>query len=746
MQVQLFLKHKAISLFMVVMLIVSACGGPAPTEAPAVAPTDAQQAAPTTAPEAPAPTEAAPQAVPEPVFSLIGGQVNRDVTQAGQNPSLAFGRTDANTSPTLWVTWAENSPGNTRQIFASELLNGAFNGRGTTLNIHTNVAADAPSITFAGEGALAPWVAWVEPSPGFGNVPQIFASRFNAATGLWQMAGLDRGGGEATINLNTDRPASRPFAFSGSGDPAAPPVPWIVWEEESASSNFVQLFVAKGVRDDAGIGGFRWDVVGELQDNDEPTLNVDIRRDAQRPTAVFAESGNAVPWVTWHEISLDRPSRVFSARGVADANAPGGFRWTYVPACARDETACSLNVNPLKDAKDAWTAAGSLTPGEATVPWIAWAELGPTNKWQIFVSRLDPSTRNSFVNVGGSLNVDQNHDARTPFISFVGNVPYVSWLEDDGAGKFVTQIRHLASDPQTGTWVLDTPPGGVNANKQVGDFGLYTVASSDALFLSWTEGDPAGSASQIVAARLLGGTAQTVQAPAAALQPAVITGAGAEVAAKVDEYRAALGGVDNGGEPGSKGSGFRQINWDGVTDEESAPNFYPSALFNAPTAPRARGAVLTTPGEGLQVSADSDNPTGTPPRFGHLNANYANIFKAFSEERLFSPVGSNIADLTFFVPGSDQPAVVSGFGAIYTDVDTEHTAFEYFDINGNSLGSFATPLADNDLSFLGVVFPTPIVHRVRITYGTSALGPDDGSSVDVAVMDDFIYGEPVPAQ
>ena len=81
-------------------------------------------------------------------------------------------------------------------------------------------------------------------------------------------------------------------------------------------------------------------------------------------------------------------------------------------------------------------------------------------------------------------------------------------------------------------------------------------------------------------------------------------------------------------------------------------------------------------------------------------------------------------------------------GAIYADVDTDHTAFEYFDAQDKSLGTFATPIADNGLSFLGVAFPEPVIHRVRITYGTVALGPDDSAQNDVAVMDDFIYGEP----
>ena len=100
--------------------------------------------------------------------------------------------------------------------------------------------------------------------------------------------------------------------------------------------------------------------------------------------------------------------------------------------------------------------------------------------------------------------------------------------------------------------------------------------------------------------------------------------------------------------------------------------------------------------------------------------------------------------MTFFVPGTTTPAVVSGFGAVYTSVDQDHTAFEYFDQNGSSLGRFAVPVSVDGLSFLGVAFGSPVVARVRIEYGTAALGPDDDLYTDVAVMDNFIYGEPVP--
>jgi len=210
-------------------------------------------------------------------------------------------------------------------------------------------------------------------------------------------------------------------------------------------------------------------------------------------------------------------------------------------------------------------------------------------------------------------------------------------------------------------------------------------------------------------------------------------------------YRDLLG-PDNGGEPGLHAGGRREINWDQVPDSDAAPNFLPGNYFNDATAPRARGAMLSTPGTGLQVSADSDNPTQTPVRFGNINGAYPNQFTTFSPERLFSPIGSNIVDLTFFVPGTDTPAVVRGFGAVYTDVDQGGSEFEYFDKNGQSLGSFPVLPADNGLSFLGVVFTTPVVARVHIRYGNTPLGPIESGNVDVSVMDDFIFGEPQPAE
>ena len=493
---------KLIPLLTLWIVVLSACGPGSPT---AAASTPEATSQPTASVSTPAPTPAGPS------FTFLG-VLNRDAAQAAQSPSVATGTTNADTAPTLWAAWAENSPGSVRQIFVSEQVAAAFQPRGASLNIHANVVADFPSITFAGANRLVPWATWSEPSPGFKNVTQIFASRFTAATGLWQQAGQDRGGGEASLNLHTDQPASNPFIFSGSAAAGGAPTPWVTWEESSSSSSFTQIFVAKGVKDESNdpkvIGGFRWQLVGKLKDG-EPGVNIDRFRDSLRPVGVFAETGNAVPWVTWYEQGHDRPSRIFTSRAVVDADTPGGFKWINVPPCTPDETVCALNTNPLKDAEDPSMAAGSVTPGEAAVPWISWSEIGPTGKPQIFVSRLDTKTRNSFLQVGASLNVDPNHEAKASYITFVGNVPYVGWLEDDGSGKFRVQVRHLGSDPQTGTWVLDSPAQGFNHNPEVTAAEPFRAAAGqDTLFLTWVEGDPQSSTSQVVVGALHTASAQ----------------------------------------------------------------------------------------------------------------------------------------------------------------------------------------------------------------------------------------------
>jgi hypothetical protein len=237
--------------------------------------------------------------------------------------------------------------------------------------------------------------------------------------------------------------------------------------------------------------------------------------------------------------------------------------------------------------------------------------------------------------------------------------------------------------------------------------------------------------------------------------PTVFQAAGtsaASIQSTVDQFRAALGATNNANNPGPLASGRREINWDG-----GSPTNATATLTGTPltTFLNTRGANITTRGSGF-VQAP---PSGLADTFG--NSSYATIFHAFSPLRLFSPIGSNVTEVEFSVPGSNgnTPATSTGFGVIFTDVDSPDgstprdrtgnrhasTLIEYFGIHGELLFISHAPASpgDGNLSFIGVVFSDARVARVKIIAGDTAPGPNDDRT-DIVMMDDFLYGEPTP--
>ena len=235
--------------------------------------------------------------------------------------------------------------------------------------------------------------------------------------------------------------------------------------------------------------------------------------------------------------------------------------------------------------------------------------------------------------------------------------------------------------------------------------------------------------------------------------PIVFQAAGptaASIQSTVDEYRAALGKANNGNNPGPLLIGRREINWDGGNPAVVAttPPVTPFNVFL-----NTRGAQFTTPGGLVGGGLSQATPDGLAVLFG--NPTYAKIFKTFSPSRLFTPTGSNITDASFFVPGSNgtAPATVTGFGAVFTDVDqpdggsdtatTNHTKIEYFNRGGKLIFTSSVPASpgDGNLSFIGIIFSDARIASVRITT-TDAPGRFDDRKHDIVMMDDFIYSEP----
>ncbi len=231
----------------------------------------------------------------------------------------------------------------------------------------------------------------------------------------------------------------------------------------------------------------------------------------------------------------------------------------------------------------------------------------------------------------------------------------------------------------------------------------------------------------------------------------IVTSASGPTAADItparDQFRLDLGGGTVAGANGSFGGVRREINWDGVPDAFAAPNGLPADFFNTVSP---RGVIFSTPGTGFQVSANAGASPTAPIAFGNIDPSYSSTFAAFSPQRLFTALDSNIVDVTFFVPGTDKPAIVNGFGSVFSDVSlSDTTSIVYFDPENNPLGTFFAPATagTQTFSFLGVSFDAgEQVARVRITNGTTALQPGitNGALVNLVVMDDFLYSEPSP--
>lgn len=237
--------------------------------------------------------------------------------------------------------------------------------------------------------------------------------------------------------------------------------------------------------------------------------------------------------------------------------------------------------------------------------------------------------------------------------------------------------------------------------------------------------------------------------------PVVRQGGGANAAAIqaiVDQFRADLGGVLNPNNGQAFTSGRREVNWDGVPDNLSEPNNLPPNFFNV-NSPRGIvfNAVEDATGAALnQFAVSATTASGTPVRFGNINATYSNIFQTFSPQRLFIARNTHILEVNFFIPGTKIPATVSGFGVVFVDVDSatggDRSLIRVYGADGTQLSAASAPVANNGLSFVGISFNAgERIARVVIESGNaglSAANNDGTNGNDIVAMDDFIYGEP----
>ena len=198
------------------------------------------------------------------------------------------------------------------------------------------------------------------------------------------------------------------------------------------------------------------------------SLNFDQSQDGEAPAIDFAGAGRTVPWATWYENTTGTGfgnNNVFATRfdsaqdkwvfaGQGRGNGGSGVldtSGTHSGPCMTDlahEQSCTLNANPAADAEDPRVAAGTMTPGAATSPWVVWDEGVPnSNDNKVFVSRL-VNGQFKLANGGQPIATGERPD-----ITFSGNTPYVSWHHDGKAlyGHFVTPDQFVSDNGPVGT-------------------------------------------------------------------------------------------------------------------------------------------------------------------------------------------------------------------------------------------------------------------------------------------------------
>jgi len=221
----------------------------------------------------------------------------------------------------------------------------------------------------------------------------------------------------------------------------------------------------------------------------------------------------------------------------------------------------------------------------------------------------------------------------------------------------------------------------------------------------------------------------------------IVIEATGSIQSKMDEFRHLLGDQLNT-TTGVTG-GRREINWDGIADDMVGKDL-PLDFFNptAPGAPEARQRGLAYAAGG-QFRVSNSN-------FQEVNSNAASQFQSFSGSKTFANVSKNAWEIVVEKAGKAIPASTRGFGAVFSDVDVQHsTSLEFF--NGEkSLGQFFVPPHDagSSFSFLGVYFNTEErITRIRVQHdGILSDGQKDISDSgpkDLVVLDDILYSEPV---
>jgi hypothetical protein len=233
-------------------------------------------------------------------------------------------------------------------------------------------------------------------------------------------------------------------------------------------------------------------------------------------------------------------------------------------------------------------------------------------------------------------------------------------------------------------------------------------------------------------------------APSADASLSVPTGGPPVTFASLAAFEAAAGGADNGTAVGEQGGGFRHATWDDIKLDGSEPGstvIKPGHVL-APASNRLQpwGFVL---GQGIAVANDGFQSVNLGAQNTHFSA--PNVWATFN-----SPMAAFEVVAPATQVSTPVPAQTRGLGVTFLNVPSpSQTTIQYY--NGD-IPLLSQPLSapTGATSFVGLLFPEPVVTRVVITLGNGEMfdltGGTPSPGTDLVTGDDVVLSEPAAAR
>jgi hypothetical protein len=347
---------------------------------------------------------------------------------------------------------------------------------GGSLNVYPADAANYPSMDIYNG---TPYVAWSEAEAPW----QIYVKHWNGNAWVSDGGSLRYSGG----GINAFYPIIRINPWNNA--------PYVAWQEDTTS---FQVYVK------------HWN--GSSWISDGGSLNVNTNRSATNPVLAFWSGFLGASWVENNAIivkqwngSWGQIGNTLSARG----SSPRMLTWNVYPCVCYVEQNGSyyqlfskiwdgskwtqlgdcININSNQNAANpnwCWDSANDKV-------YITWSELNGSKK-QIYARGWDSDSA-SWLQMGGSLNVNTLQDADFPSVAVLNGIPYIGWNETNGTNAQI-YIKHWNG----ADWVQDSASLNVNVNRNAFERPSLAVSSSS-VYVCWSESD--GAINQIYVKHLV---------------------------------------------------------------------------------------------------------------------------------------------------------------------------------------------------------------------------------------------------